>query len=60
MGAEAVSDKTLKALQSAAASSAMEGLALDDEKLDVIAKILNSELTLQSYLESLKLQEQGN
>lgn len=55
-----MSDKTLKALQSAAASSAMEGLALDDEKLDVIAKILNSELTLQSYLESLKLQEQGN
>lgn len=53
-----MSEETLRALQSAAASSAMEGLLLDDEKLGVVKRILNGELTLQDYFESLKLQYQ--
>lgn len=53
-----MSESTLRALMSAAASSAMEGLPLDEEKLGVIMKILNSEMTLQDYFESVKLQYQ--
>ena len=53
---ENMSEKTLRALLSAAASSAMEGLPLDDEKLGIIQKILNGEMTLQNYFDSVKLQ----
>lgn len=53
-----MSEKTRKALLSAAASSAMEGLPLDDEKLGIIEKILNGEMTLQDYFESVKLHYQ--
>ena len=45
----------LRALLSAAASSAMEDLPLDNEKLCIIEKILNGEMTLQDYFESVKL-----
>lgn len=51
-----MSENTLRALKSAAASSAMEGLPLDEEKLGVIEKILNGEMTLQDYFERIKLQ----
>ena len=51
-----MSEKTLRALLSAAASSAMEGLPLDDEKLGIIEKILSGEITLQDYFDSVKLQ----
>ena len=54
-----MSEKTLRALLSAAAS-AMEGLPLDDEKLGIVEKILNGEMTLQDYFDSVKLQYQGN
>ncbi len=53
-----MSEKTLRALLSAAASSAMEGLPLDDEKLGIVEKILNGEMTLQDYFDSVKLQYQ--
>ena len=55
-----MSEKTLRALLSAAASSAMEGLPLDDEKLGIIEKILCGEMTLQDYFDSVKLQYQEN
>ena len=48
-------EQKMRALQNAAASSAMEGLPLDDEKLSIIGKILDGELTLQDYFESVKL-----
>ena len=51
-----MSEKTLSALLNAAASSAMEGLPLDDEMFGTVKKILNGEMTLQDYFESLKLQ----
>lgn len=51
-----MSEQTLRALLSAAASSAMEGLPLDDEGLGIIKKILNGEMTLQDYFDSVKLQ----
>ena len=50
-----MSEIVLRALLSAAASSAMEGLPLDDEKLGIIEKILNGEMTLQDYFDSVKL-----
>ena len=50
-----MSENTRRALLSAAASSAMEGLPLDDEKFGIIVKILNGELALQDYFESVKL-----
>lgn len=53
-----MSEKTLQALLSAAASSAMEGLPLDNEKLDIIKKILNGEMTLNEYFDSVKRQYQ--
>lgn len=60
VGVEIMSEKTLRALLNAAASSAMEGLPLDDEKLGIIEKILNGEMTLQDYYDSVKLQYQEN
>ena len=51
-----MSEQTIRALLSAAASSAMEGLPLDDERLCIIKKILNGEMTLQDYFDSVKLQ----
>ena len=53
-----MSEETLKALMSAAGSSAMEGLPLDDEKLGIVVKILNGEMNLQDYFESVKIQYQ--
>ena len=55
-----MSEKVLRALLSAAASSAMEGLPLDEKKLDIIEKILCGETTLQEYFESVKLKYQEN
>ena len=55
-----MSEKTMRALLNAAASSAMEGLPLDDEKLSIIEKILNGEMTLQDYFESVKLHSSEN
>ena len=51
-------EKTVRALLSAAASSAMEGLPLDEKKLGIIERILRGEMTLQEYFDSVKLQYQ--
>lgn len=42
-----------KAIQNAAASSAMEGLPLSQQDIELVQKILDGELTLQEYLASL-------
>ena len=47
-----------RALQNAAASSAMEGLPLEQQHFEVIQNILEGKLTLQEYLLSLKQQYQ--
>ena len=47
-----------RALQNAAASSAMEGLPLEQQHFEVIQNILEGKLTLQEYLQSLKQQYQ--
>ena len=48
-------EKTARALLSAAASSAMEGLPLNENKLGIIERILRGEI-LQEYFGSVKLQ----
>ena len=53
-----MSEETEKALMSAAASSAMEGLPLNDEELGIAKKILEGEMTLQEFISSLKAQYQ--
>lgn len=55
-----MSETTLKAIMNAAASSAMEGLPLDNEKLGIVERILNGEITLQDYFESVKMKSQEN
>ena len=55
-----MSEQTLRSLLSAAASSAMEGLPLDAEKLGIIEKILDGEMTLQDYFDSVKLRYREN
>jgi hypothetical protein len=53
-----LSDSAQVALQNAAASSAMEGMPLTQENIDVICRILEGELSLNDYLHSLKLRSQ--
>ncbi len=45
-----------RALQNAAASSAMEGLPLEQEHIEIIQSILDGEMSLQEYLLSLQKQ----
>ena len=47
----------IKALGNAAASSAMEGLPLNQEDRLIIQKILDGVMSLQEFLESLGKQE---
>ena len=47
-----------RALQNAAASSAMEGLPLEQQHFEIIQNILEGKLSLQEYLQSLKKQYQ--
>ncbi len=44
-----MSEKMKKALMSAAASSAMEGVPLDGEMLSAVELILEGKMTLQDY-----------
>jgi len=57
-GGIAMSELEIKALKNAAASSAMEGLPLNDGDLAVIMGILDGRINLQDFFRSLKLQEQ--
>lgn len=43
-----------RTLRSAAASSAMEGLPLSQEQLHIVEMLLEGEMTVQDYLQSLK------
>lgn len=53
-----MNETTRRALDSAAASSAMEGLPLSDKQRHIVEAILNKEMSLQEYLTSLqKMQE---
>ena len=52
-----MSDLEIKALKNAAASSAMEGLPLNDRDFTVIENILDGKTELQEFFQSLKLQE---
>lgn len=54
IGAYGMNEQTQKAILSAAASSAMEGLPLDEENIKTVERILNGELTLQEYYENLR------
>lgn len=49
-----MSDVDQRALQNAAASSAMEGLPLEEKHFEIIQNILEGKITLQDYLQSLK------
>lgn len=48
-----MSEKMKKALMSAAASSAMEGMALDSEMLHAAEQILEGKMTLQDYFDRI-------
>ena len=49
-----------RALQNAAASSAMEGLPLEKRHLEIIQNILAGKLTLEEYLQSLREKKEEN
>ena len=48
-----MSEKMKKALMSAVASSAMEGMALDGEMLRAAEQILEGKMTLQDYFDRI-------
>jgi hypothetical protein len=45
-----MSEAMLKAIQNAAASSAMEGMPLDERDFEMIRSILEGEISLQDYM----------
>lgn len=49
-----MTENTRQALQNAAASSAMEGLALTDAQMETVTAILEGRLSLTDYLQALK------
>ncbi len=49
-----MTESTRQALQNAAASSAMEGLALTDAQMETVTAILEGRLSLADYLQALK------
>jgi hypothetical protein len=53
-----MSELGLRALKSAAASSAMEGLPLDDNDMSIVMDILDGKMSLQDFFKTLKTQEQ--
>ena len=53
-----MSEAETRALKNAAASSAMEGLPLNDNDLSVVTDILAGKMTLQDFLQSVKTQYQ--
>ena len=53
-----MSNAQWSALKNAAASSAMEGLPLEQSHIEIIQSILDGKLSLQDYLHSLQKQYQ--
>lgn len=50
-----MSEASMKNLRSVAASSAMEGLLLTQEHIDIITQIMDGKLTVQEYISSFQL-----
>lgn len=46
--------KTERYLNEAIASSEMEGLAVTEEQIELVKKILEGKMTLEEYVETLK------
>lgn len=53
-----MSEEMTRALRNAAASSAMEGLPLSKEDIDIVMQLLSGEKSLIDYLQQLKRQAQ--
>lgn len=53
-----MSEKMWDALRSAAASSAMEGLPLNDDSMQIVESILEGKMTLQDYFDNLRAEYQ--
>lgn len=51
-----MSESEKRALRNAAASSAMEGLPLNESDLEIIKSILDGKMTLQDFFASVKAQ----
>lgn len=49
-----MSETSMKNLRSVAASSAMEGLPLTQEHIDIITRIMDGKLTVQEYISNLQ------
>ena len=47
-----------KALKNAVASSAMEGLPLDENELNIVTNIIEGKMTLQEFLLTVKAQHE--
>lgn len=52
-----MTEKTLQALRNAAASSAMEGMPMEQRHFDAIKQIKDGNTTLQQYFQKLKSAE---
>ncbi len=55
-----MSEKLFQAVQNAAASSAMEGMPLNEQDFAIIQAIFDGSMTLQDYLSTLTAQTQAN
>lgn len=53
-----MSEEITRALRNAAASSAMEGLPLSKEDINIVMQILSGETALTDYLQQLKRKAQ--
>ena len=58
IGGRNMNPATASALGNAAASSAMEGLPLEQADIAVIKKILDGEMSLQDFIQTLTKQDQ--
>lgn len=54
-----MTDLQMQALRNAAASSAMEGLPVEPQHMEVIERILNGEMTLEEYFRQLQNQQEN-
>ena len=58
IGGRNMNPATARALGNAAASSAMEGLPLEQADIEVVKKILDGEMSLQDFIQTLTKQDQ--
>lgn len=55
-----MTDLQMQALRNAAASSAMEGLPVEPQHMEVIERILNGDMTLEDYFRQLQSQQENS